>query len=114
MGGDGGVTGEQEEDSSLSEDSSQLSSQLLRNGVSMNMEDDAVDEQTGPGFREFCGVGTQISSASLDFEADQRMENVYRKILQSYDDLRIRSKDLEEAKSKILRYNICLVRDLSI
>ncbi|KAM1346138.1 hypothetical protein PS2_035198 [Malus domestica] len=104
MGGDGGVTGEQEEDSSLSEDSSQLSSQLLRNGVSMNMEDDAVDEQTGPGFRKFCGVGSQISSASLDFEADQRMENVYRKILQSYDDLRIRSKDLEEAKSKILSY----------
>ncbi|XP_009348367.2 uncharacterized protein LOC103940015 isoform X1 [Pyrus x bretschneideri] len=104
MGGDGRVTGEQEEDSSLSEDSSQLSSQLLRNGVSMNMEDAAVDEQTGPGFQEFCGVGSQISSASLDFEADQRMENVYRKILQSYDDLRIRSKDLEEAKSKILSY----------
>ncbi|CAN6688504.1 unnamed protein product [Malus baccata var. baccata] len=101
MGGDGRDTG-QEEDFLLHQDSSQLSSQILSDGLSV--KDAVLDQQNGPVFRNFGGLGSQNSSASLDFEADQRRENVYRKILQGYDDLRIRSKDLEEAKSKILSY----------
>ncbi|KAM1122240.1 hypothetical protein ACFX13_003871 [Malus domestica] len=102
MGGDGRDTG-QEEDFLLHQDSSQLSSQILSDGLSV--KDAVLDQQNGPVFRNFGGLGSQNSSASLDFEADQRRENVYRKILQGYDDLRIRSKDLEEAKSKILSYH---------
>ncbi|CAN6554275.1 unnamed protein product [Malus baccata var. baccata] len=101
MGGDGRDTG-QEEDFLLHQDSSQLSSQILSDGLSV--KDAVLDQQNGPVFRNFGGLGSQNSSASLDFEADQRRENVYRKILQGYDDLRIRSKNLEEAKSKILSY----------
>ncbi|KAB2602173.1 hypothetical protein D8674_003178 [Pyrus ussuriensis x Pyrus communis] len=101
MGGDGRDTG-QEEDFLLDQDSPQLSSQILSDGLSV--KDAVIDQQNAPVFRNFGGLGSQNSSASVDFEADQRRESVYRKILQGYDDLRIRSKDLEEAKSKILSY----------
>ncbi|XP_068323747.1 uncharacterized protein [Pyrus communis] len=101
MGGDGRDTG-QEEDFLLDQDSPQLSSQILSDGLSV--KDAVLDQQNAPFFRNFGGLGSQNSSASVDFETDQRRESVYRKILQGYDDLRIRSKDLEEAKSKILSY----------
>lgn len=54
-------------------------------------------------FEEFDEVCSDISPASLDFEA-RRRNSCYREVLQSYDELRIRSESLKEAKSKILRY----------
>jgi len=46
-----------------------------------------------------------FSSSALDFEANRRRRNsAYREVLQSYDDLRVRSENLNGAKSKILSY----------
>ncbi|XP_008235423.1 PREDICTED: uncharacterized protein LOC103334259 [Prunus mume] len=107
MGGDittppGSDTGE---DFSLEQDSSQLSSPLLRNDLSMNVKDAAVGTLNGSVLGELDSVDSRFSSSSLDFEVKQkRRESVYREILLSNDGLRIRSKGLEEAKIKVLSY----------
>ncbi|GLU07970.1 hypothetical protein SLE2022_249070 [Rubroshorea leprosula] len=51
-------------------------------------------------------VGSRFSSSfSLDFEADQRRKHrVYKEVLQSYAQLRVRCESLNEAKSKVLSY----------
>ncbi|ONH92802.1 hypothetical protein PRUPE_8G196400 [Prunus persica] len=107
MGGDittppGSDTGE---DFSLEQDSSQLSSPLLRNDLSMNVKDAAEGTLNGSVLGELDSVDSRFSSASLDFEVKQkRRESVYREILLSNDGLRIRGKGLEEAKIKVLSY----------
>ncbi|KAM5563000.1 hypothetical protein ABKV19_017946 [Rosa sericea] len=87
-----------EEDSSLDQDSSQLSSPLLRSELSMGAEEGAVDKQSQSG-SVFGDYGRL-----RDWEANERMrENVYKKIMQSGELLGIRGKS-KEAKDKILRY----------
>lgn len=46
-------------------------------------------------------VGRRISSNCFD---QRRKQSAYRGVLESYDELRRRSENLEAAKSKILRY----------
>lgn len=71
----------------------------------MKAENCTLDEGVELLFQPFDKMGHRNSSASLDLGSNQRRkDNVYREILQSYDELRIRSRGLEEAKSKILRY----------
>lgn len=71
----------------------------------MNVKDAAVGTLNGSVLGELDGVDSRFSSASLDFEVKQkRRESVYREILLSNDGLRIRSRGLEEAKIKVLRY----------
>lgn len=54
---------------------------------------------------EFDEIESQFSSADLDVEiCRRRMNNVRREIFDSYDKLRIRSENLNQAKRKILRY----------
>jgi hypothetical protein len=75
--------------------------QWFRDDISMEVEDSATKENKG----EFDELGSRFSSAALDFEANRRRRHsAYREVLQSYDELRIRSKNLNAAKSKILRY----------
>lgn len=71
----------------------------------MKFGDGAADGESGLVFQEFDKEGCRFSSASLDIETNQRRrDNVYREILRSFDELQVRSKGLEEARSKILRY----------
>ncbi|XP_062024306.1 uncharacterized protein LOC133740373 isoform X2 [Rosa rugosa] len=87
-----------EEDSSLDQDSSQLSSPLLRSELSMGAEEGAVDKQSQSG--SVSGDYKRLR----DWEASERMrENVYRKIMQTGELLGIRGKS-KEAKDKILSY----------
>ncbi|KAA8543539.1 hypothetical protein F0562_021715 [Nyssa sinensis] len=79
-----------------------LPSLLRRDGLSTQVDDGGVNEKV---VGDFDDVGSRITSDSLDFEADQRRRSsIYREVLQSYDELRRRSENLEEAKSKILSY----------
>ncbi|GLU03869.1 hypothetical protein SLE2022_210420 [Rubroshorea leprosula] len=57
-------------------------------------------------FGELDQVGSRFSSSStLEFEADRRKKyRVYNEILQSYDQLHVRSESLNEAKRKVLSY----------
>lgn len=71
----------------------------------MKFGDGAVDGESGSVSPELDNEGCRLSSASLDVETNQRRRrNVYREILRSFDELQARSKGLEEARSKILRY----------
>ncbi|KAL5562159.1 hypothetical protein UlMin_031906 [Ulmus minor] len=100
MGGDS-VT-PPEEGSSLYRDFALESSSLLRHDLSIKDKDDRVDNG---GSEQIEKLGRGFSSASLDLETDQRRrESVHREILQSYHELLIRSRGLEEAKTKILSY----------
>ncbi|XP_062174416.1 uncharacterized protein LOC133879722 [Alnus glutinosa] len=94
----------EEELSSLEQDFPQLPPQtptFLRDDISMEVEDSATKENKG----EFDELGSRFSSAALDFEANRRRRHsAYREVLQSYDELRIRSKNLNAATSKILSY----------
>jgi len=50
--------------------------------------------------------GSRIPSSFLELQANQKKASTaYREVLQSYDQLKDRSKSLEEGKSKILRYS---------
>lgn len=77
---------------------------LVRDKLRMKIGDGP--EESGFVFQEVDKEGCLFSSTSLDVETNQRRrDNVYRQILQSFDELQVRSKGLEEAKSKILRYS---------
>ncbi|KAF3431677.1 hypothetical protein FNV43_RR26409 [Rhamnella rubrinervis] len=92
-------------DSSVDHDFPQLGSSRLSDGSSMKFGDAAADGESGLVFQEFDKEGCRFSSASLDIETNQRRrDNVYREILRSFDELQVRSKGLEEARSKILSY----------
>ncbi|GFZ13334.1 P-loop containing nucleoside triphosphate hydrolases superfamily protein [Actinidia rufa] len=92
-----------EEESSLDEEFSELSLEFSthpRKDCSNAKEDD--DSEVFGGYGD---VGRRIYSNSFDFEADQRRRRgVYREVLESYNELRCRSENLEEAASKILSY----------
>lgn len=79
---------------------------MLRDNISTKIEDGAIEEEKY--VKVFGGsgeVGSCFSPAAWDFEANQRRRaSAYREVLQSYDELRIRSENLKELKSKILRY----------
>lgn len=74
--------------------------QWFRDDISMEAEDSSTKENN-----LMVDLGGLFSSSALDFEANRRRRNsAYREVLQSYDDLRVRSENLNGAKSKILRY----------
>ncbi|GAV78216.1 MMR_HSR1 domain-containing protein [Cephalotus follicularis] len=77
------------------------SSNFLRDKLNMKVENDAVPFTGGNGllFRDFDAEGGQQSEAN-----QRRRLRVYKEILQSYTQLRIRSDNLKGAKSKILSY----------
>lgn len=51
---------------------------------------------------EFDQLGPKFSS-SLELEAYNKKQHVYQEVFKSYDQLRVRSMSLNEAKSKVLR-----------
>ncbi|KAE8037848.1 hypothetical protein FH972_010403 [Carpinus fangiana] len=97
-----------EELSSLEQDFPQLPPQtptFLRDDIRMEVEDSTTKEDNLMILGEFDELGSRFSSAALDFEANRRRRHsAYREVLQSYDELRIRSENLNGAKSKILSY----------
>ncbi|XP_015892472.3 uncharacterized protein LOC107426727 isoform X2 [Ziziphus jujuba] len=104
MGGD--FLTPSEEESSLNHDFSLMDSPLLRDKLRMKIGGDPDEGESGLVFQEFDKESHQLSSASLDFETNQRrMNNIYAQIFWSFDELHVRSSNgLEEAKSKILSY----------
>lgn len=68
----------------------------------MKVENCAVEEGDELLFQQF---ENKVSHRNSDYETNNQMrrDQVYREILRSFDELRIRSQGLEEAKSKILR-----------
>lgn len=98
----------EEDSSSLEQELSNSASQAptsFRDDMSMKFEPGTMIENDGMGFGEVNEVGNGFSSAAVDFEASRRRRhNAYREVLQSYDELQIRSENLKEAKSKILSY----------
>lgn len=67
----------------------------------MNVED-GKNESGRLVFEEFDKMGPQ--SSSPDFEAYHKRRQKHKEVLQSYDQLRVRSTSLNEAKYKVLRY----------
>ncbi|KAB2003772.1 hypothetical protein ES319_D11G153300v1 [Gossypium barbadense] len=81
---------------------SSLNPTLLRDYLRMKAED-GKNESDRLFLEEFDKMGPQ--SSSPDFEAyHKRRQKVYKEVLQSYDQLRVRSKSLNEAKYKVLSY----------
>ncbi|XP_021300971.1 uncharacterized protein LOC110429322 isoform X2 [Herrania umbratica] len=71
---------------------------------SLKVEDGRVSQDNRLISGELDQVGP-FSTSSLEIEANQRRRrNIYSEVLQSYDPLRVHSKILDEAKSKILSY----------
>lgn len=82
------------------QESNYESSASLRVRSSMKADDSNVNEENELAYRD---VSYQLSSASLDFAAQQRRKhNAYGEILKSYEDLRVEG--LEEAKNKLRGY----------
>ncbi|XWS36597.1 hypothetical protein CRYUN_Cryun20dG0098300 [Craigia yunnanensis] len=72
--------------------------------VRMKVED-GKNEASWLSLEEFDRVGPQFSSSFLEHETyNNRRHNVYKEVLQSYDQLRVQSRSLNEAKSKVLSY----------
>ncbi|XP_004149770.1 uncharacterized protein LOC101208586 [Cucumis sativus] len=97
--------------SSLEHHQSQISTQLptlLRgdNKFSMETEDDQMNVENGCIIGEFEEIESEYSSAALDVDiCRMRRNRVHREIIESYDQLRIRSENLNQAKQKILSYS---------
>ncbi|KAL6955687.1 cyclin-dependent kinase [Sarracenia purpurea var. burkii] len=99
-----------EEESVLEQEFPELSLGLptisRRGGSSAKAGNRISEGESGVMFGESNDASRQISPDSLEFEADQRRRrNVYRDVLESYNELQRRSENLEEAKSKILSYH---------
>ncbi|WRX08447.1 hypothetical protein QQP08_000934 [Theobroma cacao] len=98
-----------EEKSSMDQDYSNpsLPSQPFnfpRADFSVKVEDGRVSQDNRVISGELDQVGP-FSTSSLEIEANQRRRrNTYSEVFQSYDPLRVHSKILDEAKSKILSY----------
>lgn len=70
----------------------------------MKVEDGIVNGENGLVFVETDEESSRPSS-TLEFEVNnRRRQSLYQEILQNYNELRIRCKNLKEAKEKILRY----------
>lgn len=71
----------------------------------METEDDQMNVENGCIIGEFEEIESEYSSAALDVDiCRMRRNRVHREIIESYDQLRIRSENLNQAKQKILRY----------
>ncbi|XP_038899527.1 uncharacterized protein LOC120086808 isoform X2 [Benincasa hispida] len=98
-------------DSFLEHDQSQISTQLptlLRgnNNLSMQTEDDQMDVENGCIIGEFDEIESEYSSAALNVDiCRRRINRVHREIIESYDQLRNRSENFNQAKQKILSYS---------
>ncbi|KAL6578872.1 hypothetical protein OROMI_009088 [Orobanche minor] len=91
------------EDSCLDEDFPFLSSPHTPSRIPLSLQnkDNRVNEKNG----EVSEESTETSSAAAHFVVSERKRlTIYQEILQSYDELKINSKNLKEAKEKILRY----------
>ncbi|CAJ2670091.1 unnamed protein product [Trifolium pratense] len=101
MGG-GSIT---HEDSCLDQDFPFLSSPLApRDTLSLQNKDNRVNEKNGLDFGEVSEESTETSSTADFVICERKRLSIYQEILQSYDELKIDSKSLKEAKEKILRY----------
>lgn len=71
----------------------------------MQTKDDQLDVDNELAIGDFDEIESQYSSSALNVEIyRRRMNSVHREILESYDQLRVRSEKLDQAKRKILRY----------
>jgi hypothetical protein len=62
-----------------------------------------VNEKNGLDFVEVSEESTETSSAADFVISESKRLSIYQEILQSYDELKIDSKNLKEAKEKISR-----------
>jgi hypothetical protein len=62
-----------------------------------------VNEKNGLDFGEVSEESSETSSAADFVISESKRLSIYQEILQSYDELKIDSKNLKEAKEKILR-----------
>lgn len=70
----------------------------------MQDEDNSVNEDNGFYFVKVEVCESTESSSAFDFEVSERQRlSIYQEILQSYDESKIDSKNLKEAKEKIFR-----------
>ncbi|KAL3604683.1 hypothetical protein D5086_005542 [Populus alba] len=116
MGGGGGGGGEDmplgftpAEESSVEQNSLQSSSSSSSSSPPGSFSFQRFQEKNEGGTMdgEFGSVyeGSRIPSSFLELQANQKKASTaYREVLQSYDQLKDRSKSLEEGKSKILSY----------
>ncbi|KAK7293165.1 hypothetical protein RJT34_16026 [Clitoria ternatea] len=104
MGGDSIVSHGTTQDSCLEEIPlrSLRSPLAVRDG--MGLQDDRANEENGLAFSKI-GEGNTQPCSRFDFEVNERNRlSIGEEIRQSYDEWEIHSKDLREAKVKILRY----------
>ncbi|KAE9617985.1 hypothetical protein Lalb_Chr03g0041351 [Lupinus albus] len=77
--------------------------EYFRNNLSLQDEDNRVNEENGLVSGQ-SSKENRPTSSRIDFEVIQRNRLcVYQQILQSYEELKIHSKNLREEKEKILR-----------
>lgn len=69
----------------------------------MQDKDNYVNEKNELDFGEVSEESAATSSATDSVVGERKRLEIYQEILQSYDELKINSKDLIEAKEKILR-----------
>lgn len=70
----------------------------------MQDKDNSVNEKNELDFGEVSEESVATSSAADSVIGERKRLGIYQEILQSYDALKIDSKNLKEAKEKILRY----------
>ena len=78
-----------------------------RDNLSLKGDDGSVRAEKGLMLKKFNDVGIQVSRDSLYFTAKQKQAHhayIYSEVLWSYDELQCRTKSLEAAKLRILRY----------
>nr|XP_017238358.1 PREDICTED: uncharacterized protein LOC108211306 isoform X4 [Daucus carota subsp. sativus] len=83
------------------------SASLRRDNLSLKGDDGSVRAEKGLMLKKFNDVGIQVSRDSLYFTAKQKQAHhayIYSEVLWSYDELQCRTKSLEAAKLRILRY----------
>nr|XP_004492278.1 uncharacterized protein LOC101507360 isoform X4 [Cicer arietinum] len=102
MGGDSVVSSHgTHEDSSLEEEEFPF---LSSHSLPPLSRENTMNEKNVLDFEEICDESAQPSSAVDFVNSDRKRHSVYQEILQSYDELKIDSKSLKEAKEKILSY----------
>ncbi|XVF72302.1 hypothetical protein PTKIN_Ptkin12aG0109900 [Pterospermum kingtungense] len=96
-----------EEESSVDQDfPPQLVSSPKPTSVRVDLRMKAEEGKSKAGYlfpEAFDQLGPEFSS-SLEFEAYNKRQHVYQEVLLTYDQLRVRSMSLNEAKSKVLSY----------
>lgn len=82
---------------------------MIRVDLGEKVEDVTSNEKYESGADGLEEGGRRVSPSDLDFDAKRKKRiNAYREVLQSYDQMQIRSASLEEAKAKILGWVSCV------